>query len=477
MNENKFVLNSHQDGSEWQFNAPVMSVVPPNASFAGGLMSQMTRSPYLSTPMVDVFSPGQWNHPTSSPNMALGESNFASTSSINSIAVGKPVAISPRGMLVSTAPRIFPTSLPHFPVDSAFVERAARFSCFGSGSFSGINFFGPSPAMAPSNNEGIGDQVQKDELCENKTVLLQVDHESLNGSTMKNQGDQNSQIGNGESHVMIFPEDGLEGNTGSTDAALNSSSSDRGVNKRRKTVQDIERDPVQGGRQSSSETTKENIENKQKVEQINSKQSEKNGKDNSESAKDGYVHVRARRGQATNSHSLAERVRREKISERMKYLQELVPGCSKVTGKAVMLDEIINYVQSLQRQVEFLSMKLAAVNPQLDFGIEGLLAKNLLRTHGGSSSATGFSSEMIYPQAYPSQHNMVHTGISAMASHSDTFRRAISTQSTASGYKESPLQVQQMHIPWNEELITQMAYGANPSNPQNMDSKADDFAI
>jgi len=36
----------------------------------------------------------------------------------------------------------------------------------------------------------------------------------------------------------------------------------------------------------------------------------------------------------------------------MKYLQDLVPGCNKVTGKAGMLDEIINYVQSLQRQVE-----------------------------------------------------------------------------------------------------------------------------
>ncbi|GLT42066.1 hypothetical protein SLA2020_160880 [Shorea laevis] len=40
-----------------------------------------------------------------------------------------------------------------------------------------------------------------------------------------------------------------------------------------------------------------------------------------------YIHVRARRGQATDSHSLAERVRREKISERMKLLQDLVPGC------------------------------------------------------------------------------------------------------------------------------------------------------
>lgn len=79
----------------------------------------------------------------------------------------------------------------------------------------------------------------------------------------------------------------------------------------------------------------------------------------------GYIHVRARRGQATDSHSLAERVRREKISERMKVLQGLVPGCEKVVGKALMLDEIINYVQSLQNQVEFLSMKLACANPVL----------------------------------------------------------------------------------------------------------------
>ncbi|KAG6767921.1 hypothetical protein POTOM_026812 [Populus tomentosa] len=79
-----------------------------------------------------------------------------------------------------------------------------------------------------------------------------------------------------------------------------------------------------------------------------------------------YIHVRARRGQATDSHSLAERARREKISKKMKCLQDLVPGCNKITGRAGMLDEIINYVQSLQRQVEFISMKLAAVNQRPD---------------------------------------------------------------------------------------------------------------
>ncbi|CAA3026461.1 basic helix-loop-helix transcription factor [Olea europaea subsp. europaea] len=90
-----------------------------------------------------------------------------------------------------------------------------------------------------------------------------------------------------------------------------------------------------------------------------------------------YIHVRARRGQATDSHSLAERARREKISERMKILQDLVPGCNKVSGKALVLDEIINYIQSLQRQVEFLSMKLEAVNTRLNPTIEGFPSKEV----------------------------------------------------------------------------------------------------
>ncbi|CAN6577914.1 unnamed protein product [Malus baccata var. baccata] len=82
------------------------------------------------------------------------------------------------------------------------------------------------------------------------------------------------------------------------------------------------------------------------------------------------VHVRARRGQATNSHSLAERVRRGKINERLTCLQDIVPGCSKTMGMAVMLDEIINYVQSLQNQIEFLSMKLATASSFYDFNSE-----------------------------------------------------------------------------------------------------------
>ncbi|XP_022759934.1 transcription factor bHLH75-like [Durio zibethinus] len=82
------------------------------------------------------------------------------------------------------------------------------------------------------------------------------------------------------------------------------------------------------------------------------------------------IHVRARRGQATDSHSLAERVRREKINEKMRCLQDLVPGCHKTMGMAVMLDEIINYVHSLQNQVEFLSMELAAASSSYDLNLD-----------------------------------------------------------------------------------------------------------
>ncbi|CAI0400899.1 unnamed protein product [Linum tenue] len=91
------------------------------------------------------------------------------------------------------------------------------------------------------------------------------------------------------------------------------------------------------------------------------------------------VHVRARRGQATDSHSLAERVRRGKINERLRCLQNIVPGCYKTMGMAVMLDEIINYVQSLQNQVEFLSMKLTAASTFYDFNAETEAVETLQR--------------------------------------------------------------------------------------------------
>ncbi|GFY88088.1 transcription factor BIG PETAL P [Actinidia rufa] len=119
----------------------------------------------------------------------------------------------------------------------------------------------------------------------------------------------------------------------------------------------------------------------EKIRKVKAEAKDKKKKANEE-APTGYVHVRARRGQATDSHSLAERVRREKISERMKLLQSLVPGCDKqIIGKALILDEIINYVQSLQSQVEFLVMKIASEYPTFN-GLDSKMPASEVNNNG-----------------------------------------------------------------------------------------------
>ncbi|GKV35210.1 hypothetical protein SLEP1_g43512 [Rubroshorea leprosula] len=62
--------------------------------------------------------------------------------------------------------------------------------------------------------------------------------------------------------------------------------------------------------------------------------------------------IRAKRGCATHPRSIAERVRRTRISDRIRKLQELVPNMDKQTNTADMLEEAVEYVKHLQRQIE-----------------------------------------------------------------------------------------------------------------------------
>uniref|UniRef100_A0A1D1Y9T7 Transcription factor bHLH49 n=1 Tax=Anthurium amnicola TaxID=1678845 RepID=A0A1D1Y9T7_9ARAE len=140
------------------------------------------------------------------------------------------------------------------------------------------------------------------------------------------------------------------------------------------------------------------------TDKLSSKQAQENSL-SGDARKEDYVHIRAKRGQATNSHSLAERVRREKISQRMKFLQDLVPGCNKITGKAVMLEEIINYVQSLQQQVEFLSMKLATVNPEMNFDIQQILSTDAIHLQTRSAVVPRFVPSHLHFQ------RSIHQGV------------------------------------------------------------------
>lgn len=72
---------------------------------------------------------------------------------------------------------------------------------------------------------------------------------------------------------------------------------------------EMQRDPSR----DTSDVQKEHNGKKRRTEQLESSDSRgkqtKDDSDSKEPAKENYIHVRARRGQATNSHSLAERVK------------------------------------------------------------------------------------------------------------------------------------------------------------------------
>nr|CAD1828640.1 unnamed protein product [Ananas comosus var. bracteatus] len=65
--------------------------------------------------------------------------------------------------------------------------------------------------------------------------------------------------------------------------------------------------------------------------------------------------TKAKRTRAAEVHNLSERRRRDRINEKMRALQELIPNCNKV-DKASMLDEAIEYLKTLQLQVQMMSM-------------------------------------------------------------------------------------------------------------------------
>lgn len=74
----------------------------------------------------------------------------------------------------------------------------------------------------------------------------------------------------------------------------------------------------------------------------------------------------SKRSRAAEVHNLSERRRRDRINEKMRALQELIPNCNKV-DKASMLDEAIEYLKTLQLQVQIMSMGAGLFMPPVMF--------------------------------------------------------------------------------------------------------------
>ncbi|GAB2295659.1 hypothetical protein Dimus_029813 [Dionaea muscipula] len=284
-----------------------------------------------------------------------------------------------------------------FNADPGFVERAAKYSCFRSSSFSGFNGqFGFGESKLES---GISSRGSSTRSIDVPGLQMAAPPDSKSGSPdqkfsgiSRPSSPGNADLGGSQEGSSVSEQNPAwkpqpEANANSKKRKSNPKGKGKEIPSPAPTKlekvdeSNAKRSKARADVKKEKESTKANEDQSGNPKASSAKK--ETVKPSPEPSKD-YIHVRARRGQATDSHSLAERVRREKISERMTFLQDLVPGCSKVTGKAVVLDEIINYVQSLQRQVEFLSMKLAALHPTMDFNfnMETLLSKDILESLG-----------------------------------------------------------------------------------------------
>ncbi|KAK8541611.1 hypothetical protein V6N13_137788 [Hibiscus sabdariffa] len=456
-------LNSSDYGL--QFESALSSMVSSPAASGSNVSNDM----YVFRELIGKLgSIGNSDDISPHPLMASSSSYINGNNSTNTSCYSTPLNSPPKlnlPMMDGTVAEKLPglgkpmgmdSSVADFSADPGFAERAAKFSCFGSRSFNGrTSQFGLNNnyneisgyRSNPSSSNGKLPRVSSSPSLKamaspigNKSNTPLQDRSELANSqeessiTNGDPGLKASKAANSRKRKAVPKAKTNENSTSpSTNAAKATEENEESNEKRCKSTES------NGNKNGSVKTEEESKGN------VNTKPPEP--------PKD-YIHVRARRGQATDSHSLAERVRREKISERMKLLQNLVPGCNKVTGKALMLDEIINYVQSLQRQVEFLSMKLASVNTRLDFNVDGLMPKDAFQSNTHQIFPIDSSASAIFghqTQQNPAPHGGLSNGTMTPCL-VDPFHPSTHTLPTYPTFCEGDLQT-----------IVEMGFGQNQS--------------
>lgn len=107
------------------------------------------------------------------------------------------------------------------------------------------------------------------------------------------------------------------------------------------------------GRMTKETASNQSLKRKSRDGDESECQSEEAEFESVEASKPAKQSASARRSRAAEVHNLSERRRRDRINEKMKALQELIPNSNK-TDKASMLDEAIEYLKSLQLQVQIM---------------------------------------------------------------------------------------------------------------------------
>ncbi|XP_004252817.2 transcription factor bHLH139-like [Solanum lycopersicum] len=118
----------------------------------------------------------------------------------------------------------------------------------------------------------------------------------------------------------------------------------------------VSRDHGQKNKKNSQPKAKKNIQ--MNNEEVGDKETNNNGQSTSSCSSEDDSNLktktRASRGAATDPQSLYARKRRERINERLRILQGLVPNGTKV-DLSTMLEEAVHYVKFLQTQIKLLS--------------------------------------------------------------------------------------------------------------------------
>nr|CAA8287607.1 Unknown [Brassica napus]CAA8392219.1 Unknown [Brassica napus]CAA8403876.1 Unknown [Brassica napus] len=115
---------------------------------------------------------------------------------------------------------------------------------------------------------------------------------------------------------------------------------------------------------SKTETELFRIETEAGDDERKRKEREEPSDDEEETGEEARGSTSRKRSRAAEMHNISERRRREKINEKLKALQELIPRCNK-TDKASMLEDAIEYVKSLQMQIQMMSMRGGGMMPMM----------------------------------------------------------------------------------------------------------------
>lgn len=113
-------------------------------------------------------------------------------------------------------------------------------------------------------------------------------------------------------------------------------------------------------------------------------------------------------------HNHSERRRRDRINEKMKALQKLVPNANK-TDKASMLDEVIEYLKQLQAQVQMLTNARAISQMVMPLGMQQQLQMSLLGRMGMGQAGMGIVDVNNFRRNMPQPFTPILHGVTPLS--------------------------------------------------------------